>query len=80
MSLELKRRKGSKRWYLRGTVRGQSVFETTACGQEVYPDSGKCYLTNDLSPHFCEMNEINVRALRESPTGCDDLNWTYGPI
>jgi integrase/recombinase XerD len=29
MSLELKRRKGSKHWYLRGTVRGQSVFETT---------------------------------------------------
>jgi integrase/recombinase XerD len=29
MSLELKRRKGSKHWYIRGTVRGQSVFETT---------------------------------------------------
>ena len=29
MSLELKRRKGSKHWYIRGTVRGQSIFETT---------------------------------------------------
>jgi integrase/recombinase XerD len=29
MSLELKRRAGSPYWYLRGTVRGQSVFETT---------------------------------------------------
>lgn len=29
MPLELKRRKGSKLWYLRGTVRGITVFETT---------------------------------------------------
>jgi hypothetical protein len=29
MPLELKRRKGSKHWYIRGTVRGQPIFETT---------------------------------------------------
>src|SRR5882757_662852 len=29
MSLKLTRRNGSDHWYIRGTVRGQSVFETT---------------------------------------------------
>ena len=39
MSLRLTRRNGSDHWYIRGTVRGQSVFETTGTDDKEAADA-----------------------------------------
>jgi integrase len=48
MSLKLVRRQGSEHWYIRGTVRGQSAFETTGTDNQEIAEAIRIKRENEL--------------------------------